>query len=77
MGRQACFGNWFSSSYLNISAKKNDFNRFYIFLKDLTIFDRSKFFLVTRFSVTLLFVTRYFITLFSNTLYRVLKISIR
>ena len=64
---QACFVNWFCSYYLHISTKRNDFNRFYIFLKDLRIFDRSKFFLVTRFSVTSLLVTRYFVTLFSNT----------
>ena len=65
--RQACFVNWFCSSYLYISTKKTDFNRFYIFLNDLRIFNRSKFFFVTRFSVTSLLVTRYFVTLFSNT----------
>ena len=43
--RQACFVNWFCSSYWYISAKETDFNRFYIFLNDLRIFDRSKFLL--------------------------------
>ena len=64
---QACFVNWFCSSYLYINTKETDFDQFYIFLNDLRIFDRSKFFLVTRFSVTSLLVTRYFVTLFSNT----------
>ena len=66
--RQACFVNWFCCSYLYINTKEIDFNRFFTFLNDLRIFDRSKFFLVTRFSVTSLLVTRYFVTLFSNTL---------
>ena len=65
--RQACFVNWFCSSYSYISTKETDFNRFLIFLNDLRIFDRSKFFLVTQFSVTSLLVTRYFVALFSNT----------
>ena len=60
---QACFVNWFCSSYLYINTKETDFDQFYIFLNDLRIFDRSKFFLVTRFSVTSLLVTRYFVTL--------------
>ena len=51
MGRQAWFLDRLWSSYLYISSKKNDYDRFYIFLKDLRIFDPSKFFLVTRFSV--------------------------
>ena len=55
--RQACFVNWFCSSYLYINTKETNFNRFYVFLNDLRIFDRSKFFLVTRFSVTSLLVT--------------------
>ena len=54
---QACFVSWFCSSSLYISTKKNGFNRFYIFLKDMRIFDPWKFYLVTRFSV--FFVTRY------------------
>ena len=52
MGRQAWFVNWFCSSYLYINAKK-DYNRFYIFLKDLRIFvNPSKFFTITRVLVT-------------------------
>ena len=28
--RQACFVNWFCSSYLYVNTKETDFNRFYI-----------------------------------------------
>ena len=55
--------NWFWSSFLYINAKKNDYNRFYIFLKDLKIFDPSIFFPLNGLS----FVARYFVALCSNT----------
>ena len=57
MGRQAWFLDRLWSSYLYINSKKNDYDRFYIFLKDLRIFDPSKFFPVTRSLVSLLLVT--------------------
>ena len=56
MRHQAWFVNWFCSSFLYMNAKKTDYNRFYICLKDLKIFP------ITRFLVT-----RYFVTLGSNT----------
>ena len=42
---------------------KNDYNRFYIFLKDLKIFDPANFFPLSGLS----FVARYFVALCSNT----------
>ena len=58
MGRQDWFLNWLWSSYLYINAKKkHDYNRFYIFLKNLRIFDPSKFFAITWSLVPSLLVT--------------------
>ena len=69
MGRQACIVNWFCSSYLYMKTKKTILIDNTYFKKKLRMFNPSKFFLVTRFSVTTfkVLVTRYFVTLFSNT----------